>query len=238
MNLVNMANFVCGKVGRTDTESLAACKSFLGRRYELIFDSQLWRDSLTTSTTSVASGTQDVELPVAIDRVVAVRWSDRTLTPVQHEAVYYLDPTLFDRSGTPASFIVMPRSAGGSSVIRIIEKPNTTKTLTILGKAKTRILDSANIFQPRTLTQDQDSPVIRGIDHGLLAYAEGDMLTRERQYGKAQLMYQEASSTLRVAFNLERGQEASEIQVSPTDSGGWTRDDWDMPFSGNKNDLP
>jgi len=228
MNLTNMANFVCSKVGRTDSESIASCQGFIGRRYELIYDSQLWRDTLQSSTITVSSGTQDVTLPTSIDRIIAVRWSDRALTPVQQEAVYYIDPTLFDKSGTPLSFVIMPRTSSGQSVIRLVQKPATQKDVTVLGKSGVRVIDSSNLFQTRTLTQGGDSPVLRGIDHGLLAYAEGDMLTRERQYGKAQLMYAEASSTLRIAFNLERGQEASEIQISPSDSGGWDRSDWEM----------
>jgi len=234
MNLTNMANFVCGKVGRTDTESVSSCKQFLGRRYELIYDSQLWRDTMQSATISVPIDTQDVVLPQTIDRIIAVRWSDRALTPVQQEAVYYIDPTLFDKSGTPLSFVIMPRTSAGQSVIRLVQKPSTAKDVTILGKSKVRVVDSDGLFQTRSLSQDGDSPILRGIDHGLLAYAEGDMLTRERQYGKAQLVYAEASSTLRVAFNLERGQEASEIQVTPSDSGGWDRNDWEMTVGMSK----
>ena len=95
MTLSDMASFICGKVGKTDSDSLAKCKEFIARRYELIWSSQLWRDTLTTASQSVPADTQDVTLSdTSIDQIVAVRWSDTTLGPVAHEAVFAIDPHL------------------------------------------------------------------------------------------------------------------------------------------------
>ena len=72
MTLADMASFICGKVGKTDSESLAKCKEFLARRYELVWNSQLWRDTLTTSSQSVAADTQDVTIGNSnIDQIVS-----------------------------------------------------------------------------------------------------------------------------------------------------------------------
>jgi hypothetical protein len=237
MNLENMASFICNKVGRPDAASVSSCKGFLARRYELIWDSQLWKDSLNTVTIPVAAGTQDITLGATIDRVVAVRWETNALSPVQHEAVYYIDPTLFDKSGTPASFVIMPASTSLGSVIRLVQKPAKDGTITVLGKRKVTAIASSGSTVQRTLTEPSDSPFLRGIDHSLLAFAEGDMLTRERQYGKAQLVYGEASSTLRVAYNLEMGQQASEVTVSPSHGGEWSRDDWELGTALQKSDI-
>jgi hypothetical protein len=237
MTLDNMATFICNKVGRPDSASISSCKGFLGRRYELIWDSQLWKDSLTTVSVSVSAGVQDVSLGVLIDRVVAVRWDTIGLSPVQHEAVYYIDPTLFDKSGTPAAYVIMPASPSGGSVIRLVQKPSKDAVLTVLGKRKVSIITPSGEIVQRSLTQSTDSPYIRGIDHGLLSFAEGDMLTRERQYGKSQIIYGEASSTLRIAYNLEMGQQASEVQVSPSHGGEWSRDDWELGTSLQKSDI-
>lgn len=237
MTLDNMATFICNKVGRPDAASILSCKGFLGRRYELIWDSQLWKDSLTTISVPVAEGVQDVILGASIDRVVAVRWDTIGLSPVQHEAVYYIDPTLFDKSGTPAAYVIMPAHPTGGSVIRLVQKPSKNAVVTVLGKRKVSVLTQSGEIIQRTLSQSADSPYIRGIDHGLLSFAEGDMLTRERQYGKAQLIYGEASSTLRIAYNLEMGQQASEVQVSPSHGGEWSRDDWELGTSLQKSDI-
>ena len=228
MTLADMASFICGKVGKSDSESLAKCKEFLARRYELIWSSQLWRDTLVTASQSVAADTQDVTLADStIDQLVAVRWSDTTLGPVAHEAVYAINPTLFDDSGTPLAFVTLPKTADGIVRLRLVQKPNQTKTLTVLGKVKLRIIDSTNQYQTRNLTQDGDSPALRNIDNALLSFAEGDMLARDRQYAKSQLMMQDGVAQVKVATNVEQSQAANNLQLNVVDSGEWTRDDWD-----------
>jgi hypothetical protein len=228
MTLSDMASFICGKVGKSDSESLAKCKEFLARRYELIWASQLWRDTLVTSSQSVPADTQDVTLAdSSVDQIVAVRWSDVTLGPVAHEAVYAIDPTLFDSSGTPLAFVTLPKTADGYVRLRLVQKPNQTKTLTVLGKAKLRIIDSTNQYQTRNLTQDGDSSALRNIDNALLSFAEGDMLARDRQYAKSQLMMQDGVAQVKVATNVEQSQAANNLTLNVVDSGEWTRDDWD-----------
>jgi len=236
MNLSDMASFVTGKIGKTDTDSLSQCKTFLARRYELIWSSQLWRDTLGTSTQTVNAGTQDVTISnTAIDQIVAVRWSDTTLGPVQYEAVYAIDPTLFDNTGTPLGFVTLPKTASNVCQIRLVQTPSETKTLSVLGKIKLRIIDGSSQFQTRNLTNDTDSPALNGIDNALLAFAEGDMLTRDRQYSKAQMMYADGVAQIKVATNIERGQSAYNLTVTAVDSGEWSRSDWDYPvYSGSK----
>lgn len=223
-----MASFVTGKIGKTDTDSVAQCKEFLARRYELIWSSQLWRDTLGSSTQTVNAGTQDVTISnTAIDQIVAVRWSDTTLGPVQYEAVYAIDPTLFDNTGTPLGFVTLPKTASGVCQIRLVQTPSQTKALSVLGKIKLRIIDGSSQFQTRNLTNDTDSPALQGIDNALLAFAEGDMLTRDRQYSKAQMMYADGVAQVRIAVGVEKNQSANNLQVLAVDSGEWNRDDWD-----------
>ena len=191
---------------------------------------------MVTSSQSVPAETQDVTLDdSSIDQIVAVRWSDTTLGPVAHEQVFAIDPTLFDNSGTPLAFITLPKTPSGSARIRLVQKPNQTKTLTILGKVKLRIIDGSNQFQIRNLTEILDKPAISNLDNALLAFAEADMLTRERQYSKAQIMQAEAVAQTKVAVGVEKNQSANNLQVLAVDSGEWSRDDWDTtsyPYSG------
>lgn len=236
MTLQDMSSFVTGKIGRTDSDSVAKCREFLARRYELIWNSQLWRETLATATQSVPADTQDITLnDSSIDQIVAVRWSDTTLGPVAHEQVFAIDPTLFDDKGTPLAFITLPKTADGSVRLRLVQKPNQTKTLTVLGKVKLRIIDSTNAYVTRNLTEILDKPAISNIDNALLSFAEADMLTRERQYSKAQMMQAEAVAQIKVAVGVEKNQSANNLQVLAVDSGEWSRDDWDTtsyPYSG------
>lgn len=236
MTLQDMSSFVTGKIGRTDSDSVTKCREFLARRYELVWNSQLWRETLVTATQSVPADTQDVTLTdSSVDQIVAVRWSDTTLGPVAHEQVFAIDPTLFDNSGTPLAFITLPKTPDGAVRIRLVQKPRETKTLTVLGKVKLRIIDENNQYQTRNLTQILDKPAISNLDNALLCFAEADMLTRERQYSKAQMMQAEAVAQVKVAVGVEKNQSANNLQVLAVDSGEWSRDDWDTtsyPYSG------
>ena len=78
----------------------------------------------------------------------------------------------------------------------------------------------------RPLRNDNDEPQIRGIDNSLIAYAEGDMLERQRQFGKAQVKFGEASSLLDVVRDLERGQSSAVSILQPNPDGAYTRDDF------------
>lgn len=78
----------------------------------------------------------------------------------------------------------------------------------------------------RPLRNDNDEPQIRGIDNALIAYAEGDMLERQRQFGKAQVKFGEASSLLDVVRDLERGQSSAVSILQPNPDGAYTRDDF------------
>ena len=57
------------------------------------------------------------------------------------------------------------------------------------------------------LMVDSDTPIIRGIDQVLLAYAEADMLDYHRQYGKAQAKFAEAEKLFADAVALEQQQD-------------------------------
>ena len=70
---------------------------------------------------------------------------------------------------------------------------------------------------------DTDTPALNGIDNALLAFAEGDMLERSRQYGKAQIKYQEAASQVQIMKDLENGQRQSISRIIP-----YTYDDYDF----------
>lgn len=64
MNLAAIADHVCTKTGKTDTESVAACKSYIRQRHEMIYDAGLWKDTVGTDfTASVEAEATEVILP-------------------------------------------------------------------------------------------------------------------------------------------------------------------------------
>ena len=63
MTLTELANFVTTKLSDTDDDSVAVCKDFINRRYQMIWDTGLWTESMGVATQSVAAG--DTEITVS-----------------------------------------------------------------------------------------------------------------------------------------------------------------------------
>ncbi len=114
MTLDQLADYVCTKSGLTDTAAVTACKTFLSKRYELIYNSYLWKDSLIGVDITVDPTTNDdnaegvVFIPEVIDRVVAVRTTDRSVQVRGLEDYYRIDYDKFAQTGTPYEFALLP----------------------------------------------------------------------------------------------------------------------------------
>lgn len=110
MTLIEMADLVCEKVNKTDDDSLALCKKFIRRRYQLIYDSYLWKDSLDIASISNNSNypygpTNLPIMPRWMERVVAVREGGDTNLTVEEQTLFFKkDPALYGRVGTCAGF--------------------------------------------------------------------------------------------------------------------------------------
>jgi hypothetical protein len=89
-------------------------------------------------------------------------------------------------------------------VIRLGELPTANATIKAIGK----------LACPR-LTADADETRLADIDNALLSYAEGDMLARQRQRGKANLCYAEGEAMIKSLIAQETQQSASNIRVIP-----------------------
>lgn len=307
MNLTQMAEYVCAKVRKTDADSLAICKQFLNARYEMLWNDQLWRESLGTSEVAVAPGTNTVHAqgivllsPGLFSNIVAARLADRALTVVHNEELMAYDSDAFDAAGNPQMFTLMrpvvyqfgartdcpwlyaqfesesdsgltftmqytgypadghysgainERTAPAYSVyfgtvvayvneivsltkavtngrlnlsadgalpfltmeatdtaaslcqrIRLVEKPNTDCVLTVLGKRQFVDLN------------DNESPLLSWVCNALLAFAQGDMLERDRQYSKAQAKQQEGMALMDQARRVEVWQQAHRARLIP-----------------------
>ena len=217
MTKLEIANYVGEKVHSTDSDSIAVFKQFVDRRYEMIWNAELWRESMGTYSTSVGSGTSVIDLTIEMDFPVSAYWDEREITPVDYQRVFQINPALLDESGTPTDFIVLSKSVSASGTrprIQLIRVPNETKTLLVLGKL---------VVTPLT---DNDSPTISGIDTALVTYVEADALEYLQQYAKAQTKLQEAGAHMQLMRDMEQNQSARMIQVVPDVEVAWTQNDF------------
>lgn len=114
MTLDELVSYVTTKSQLVEADDIAAAKLFLSKRYELIYNSYLWKDSLAMVNVTVdpvnnldnAQGV--VLLPQMIDRVVALRNADQSIRIKGLEDFYRVDWNRFIDSGmTTAEFCIL-----------------------------------------------------------------------------------------------------------------------------------
>ena len=208
-----LVNYVTDKFGVTTDAVKTRAKGFYDSRYRMIQDQFLWRQLKVSESQTVSSGVQDITLTSAIGDVIAVRWNNRRLLPVQQEQVFALDPEAFDSAGEVVGFSVLPKTDAGLCKIRLYETPQDSKEVLVLGKAP-----------PETLTDDQ-SPRISAIDQALQAYVLGDLWQSIRQFSKADALFNEAQKYLADMIRLEQEQSAYDARIIPYDDEQYDRDD-------------
>lgn len=121
MTLSDLASLICLKVRQTDDAAVAACKKFLARRAEMMWQSQLWKDSLqevslTLGTDGSSTLTDSVWIPsrgtllfpADMDSILAVRSSEREMVNEPMATYFRHDPDTLTKSGTPKEFHLLP----------------------------------------------------------------------------------------------------------------------------------
>lgn len=314
MTLLEIANFVCGKIGKLDTDSVRAAKDYVRQRHQMVYDSMLWKDSMVyTSTTllpvtdallpSTTSYNPVVPLPYDVARVIQVRQDiegDRDNLMVRdYQWRFTVHPDEFETTGRPIGFtdagtsgvsfplrpistgetltigctdetdvgrvVALVGEAGGSGHVRedivlaygsnptsnsyrqvyCITKDRTNSYVTVQNAAATRTMiipgnakevrvaairlvptpeyvagQSVKLYvlgkRPiRPMIEDNDMPMLAGVDNVLIAFGQADMLERGRQYGKSQVKIQEGMELLKLAKDQEHHQSASVTQLLP-----------------------
>tara|TARA_R110000751_G_scaffold238309_2_gene339167 strand:+ start:158 stop:883 length:726 start_codon:yes stop_codon:yes gene_type:complete len=228
MTLTELSNFVTTKLSDTDSSSVSICKDFINRRYQMIWDSGLWDETLGVASKAVSAEDTEIvidstptitfyqssSVPITkIDFPVAIRFTktgDTDGINVLNEewvTFFQLDPNIWNnissRRATPTNFINLPKDGSGNCRMKPVPVPDAAGTLFVLGKLKWVTLG------------DDDSPILNGIDNALLAFAEGDMLERSHQYQKAQLKFTEAAAHVQIMRDLENGQKQNISRIIP-----------------------
>lgn len=185
MNLADMTTLVCLKVGQTDPASQTAAGRFINRRYQTIYDSENWLDSLGTGDTSTLPGSADVLIPFPVDRPISVQYDNQWLEKVDVPFLMETAPELLLASnpGTPKYYTEITLNA--ARYLRLYPTPDASKKLVVWGK---------RIFY--YLINPGDTPVLRNSDNCLIAFATSDMLQRQHSYAKAKELIEEAGAAL------------------------------------------
>lgn len=119
MTLDEMARFISGKVNQTEAEDVAACKGFLQRRHDMLWNEALWKDSLVeyrqtlspTGYTLISTWLPTkgiLLLPAFIQRVLAVRSDTRKLNIQRPEYFYRIDYDAFAKTGDATDYVLLP----------------------------------------------------------------------------------------------------------------------------------
>lgn len=109
MNLQDLTNYVTTKSQLIEPDDVTACQLFLSKRYELIYNSYLWKDALTmvnvpvNPVTNADNAVGIVFLPEQIDRLVAIRTNDSSVRIQGLEHFYRIDWDAFCAAGVANS---------------------------------------------------------------------------------------------------------------------------------------
>lgn len=114
MTLSEMADYVTAKVGQTDAQSVAICKTFIDRRYRMIWDAALWKDTQIMSLASQdPNDVTQVFMPREMERVMKIRdiVNQSNLAFGTIGTLMEYDPSLFTETGTETAFVHLPSLA-------------------------------------------------------------------------------------------------------------------------------
>ena len=227
MTLDQIANQVCIKTHDTSAGAVAAVKTFCKNRYQMIWDSQLWANSMAVTTQAISSGSSIVTISdTNMDLPVAVKIGTTAIDPANYGSAFMMSPSSFTDSGNTTSFVILSRSDAGNIRLQLLSAASESGTLSVLCKTKIRVTNNG-VSAYRSMEQDDDVCVINTAEQALLTLVEADMLEYKQAYAKAQAKQSEALTLLSLARNVERSQGASRFEVSAAFNGEWSRDDWD-----------
>lgn len=129
MNLSDLSNYVTTKSQLIESDDVAACQLFLSKRYELIYNSFMWKDSLGmvnvpfNPATNLDNANGVLMLPQQVDRLVAVRSNDASVRIQGLEHYYRIDWDAFCPTGV-STFGFCPNEVALLNPVWLTIRPN------------------------------------------------------------------------------------------------------------------
>jgi len=228
MTLTEIADFVKTIISDTTSDSVTVCKSFFNKRYQMIWDSGLWTETLGVASKAVAA--EDTE--ITIDSVPSITFYQSSSAPTTFinfpvamrftetgkedglnllnnnwMTFFQIDPNAWEnvpaRRANPTNFMNLPKDADGFCRVKPVPVPSAAGTLFVLGKLNWVELG------------DSDSPALNGIDNALIHYATGDMLKRSRQREAGDRELAEGAAHVQIMVDMEKSQRQSISRIIP-----------------------
>jgi hypothetical protein len=103
MTRAELVDFVCRKVGKSDSFARETCGRFLAARYAMLWNVQLWADTL--AMVPLEASANPVIMPWQVERVVEVRSGGVRLSVTDNHTLLAYDPAIYEASGTPCAFL-------------------------------------------------------------------------------------------------------------------------------------
>jgi hypothetical protein len=201
MTFEDLANFVCNKMNQTDSSSFSACSGFINRRYEMIWDSENWLDTLLSTFLTLGVGDSAEVLDDRLERAITVSiLRGPIVEKVDRKFMLEAHPELITglfgevAFGIPLFYEEVIDTFGAHTLV-FYPPSDEVRTLEVWGKKQ---------FVP--LVNPTDAPIIRNIDNCLIAFVFADMLERARQFAKSKEKITEAGTLLELMRKVEKEQ--------------------------------
>jgi hypothetical protein len=226
MTLTEIAQYAGEKVGKTDSDTLTFLQKSASLNYRRVWNFAPWRETVTSSTYTLATGTRTVSLGSLVENPLSVAYDNSELQPMDLATIVSQDANLLnsDTTGTPAFYYFKGRNTGGTAQIDIFPTLQTSSTAVLQVIEKLQCLTRSNyqVDFPPSQSSLNDELRLPHVNHVVLSLTHADALERERQYGKAQVVTQAANSDLAAMANYELSQVGGMKQITPNSLGELT----------------
>ena len=178
MTLLEMAEQVAERIGVADDHTLAQAKKFLKRRYALVYDSQLWSETLIAVPHTNTDEEDIVHVPSVMEKVLQIRYgssgSSYLLQQINHQQVFQINPDALDEEGDRVAWTELQPAAtwepvAATNYFAIIgtNTGDTTQQVTIKGHDTSGISESVsftlNLAGTARVYQDVNGDYITGM---------------------------------------------------------------------------
>lgn len=204
MTRTEIINYVTAKLGLTDSATQTLAGTFVDARHAMIWNEENWRQTRYQETVAVTSGTQDITLGANCEFVIAARWADRyELLPTSGAAALQMNAMGYDTGGPVLGFEPLGKDTSGNCKIRLLQIPQQSANLLVLGKRKVLALSGS------------DTPPIPGEDQALCEFVMADLYEWLRQASKAQYYLGKAGILLQKMKDIETAQSGEIRRIIP-----------------------